>query len=176
MFQALSQVLAPAAVERAVLVLNHMLAAEAAATERLRRHAGRCIRLQLRDWPQALPPLPPLAFAVTPAGLLEWPASGAAAPDLDVSLDASNPAKLAARMLTGERPVIDIQGDAALATDMHWLLENVRWDVEGDLARFVDPRLAHDIARVGSWLAGGLRSALRAGANLAARVRPPGSW
>lgn len=92
MLQALHDLLAPAAMSRATLVLNHVLAAEPAATDRLRPHAGRRIELQPQGWPALLPPLPRLAFAVTPAGLLDWDAGGAGlAADLRLRFDARNP-------------------------------------------------------------------------------------
>jgi ubiquinone biosynthesis protein UbiJ len=176
MFHALNQVFAPAMVERVVLVLNHVLRSEPIATERLRGQTGRCIRLHLQEWPKLLPDLPLLVFRITPAGLLEW-CGDAIAPeaDLEVRIDASNPARLVARAFGGDMPAIDVQGDAALATDVNWLLESVRWDVEADLARLIDPRLAHEVARFGSILARGLRASFRAGAGLAARVRPEAS-
>lgn len=170
MLQALHELLAPAAMARATLVLNHVLAAEPAATERLRAHAGRRIELQPQGWPGLLPPLPRLAFAVTPAGLLDWDADGAGLPaDLGVRFDASNPALLAARALTGETPDVDIEGDAQLAADVNWLLQNLRWDVEADLERVMPPAAAHQLARLGGGLARGVQAAVRAAVAAAGR-------
>jgi ubiquinone biosynthesis protein UbiJ len=170
MLQALHELLAPAAMGRTTLVLNHVLASEPAATERLRAHAGRRIELQPQAWPALLPPLPRLAFAVTPAGLLDWDGQGAGAPaDLTVRFDASNPALLAARALTGETPQVEIDGDAQLAADVNWLLQNLRWDVEADLERVLGPAAAHQLVRIGGGLARGVQAALRAAASLAAR-------
>ena len=49
--------LLPALTERALLVLNHVLAAEPAATERLRPHTGSVLRLEWQvpagPWPRA---------------------------------------------------------------------------------------------------------------------------
>ena len=150
MLHALQSLLAPAAMRRTTLVLNHVLSSEPVATERLRPHAGRRIELQPQAWPGLLPPLPRLAFAVTPAGLLDWDADGAGLQaDLTVRFDASNPALLAARALSGETPAVDIQGDAQLAADVNWLLQNLRWDVEADLERALGPAAAHQIVRLG---------------------------
>jgi ubiquinone biosynthesis accessory factor UbiJ len=66
-----------------------------------------------------------------------------------------------------------VQGDAALANDVSWLIDNLRWEVSDDLSRFVGPVAAQAIARVGRLLAQGLREALRLASNLAAR-RDPG--
>lgn len=174
MLQALGAIVAPAVLERVVLAANHVMSSEPLAMQRMAPHTGRTIRVHLRDWPALLPPPLPLVFRVTPAGLLEWmgvEGEGAAAPDLQVFVDASNPALLAARSLAGETPAVEVQGDAGLATDVNWLLANLRWDVEADLERVLGPRVAHEAVRLGGALARGVREALRRGAELAARLR-----
>lgn len=171
MLHALHDMLAPAAMGRTTLVLNHVLASEPVATERLRAHAGRRIEIQPQAWPSLMPPLPRLAFAVTPAGLLDWDGQGGSGTpaDLAVRFDASNPALLAARALAGETPQVEIDGDAQLAADVNWLLQNLRWDVEADLERVLGPTLAQPLARLGGGLARGVRAAVQAAASLAAR-------
>jgi len=174
MFNALAASLGNSVAERLTLLVNHVLAAEPVATRRLRAHSGRRLRLQLEGWPALLPPLPDLAFRVTPAGLLEW--CGADAPrevDLQLRLDASNPALLLSRLAAGEQPKVDVQGDAQFAADLSWLMDNLRWDVQDDLERVVGKAPAHEIARIASALAVGLRSALRTLSGWAARA--PGS-
>jgi ubiquinone biosynthesis protein UbiJ len=174
MLQALHDLLAPAAMARATLVINHVLAAEPAATERLRVHAGRRIELQPQGWPALLPPLPRLAFAVTPAGLLDWDALGEGLPaDLALRFDASNPALLAARALTGETPAVEVDGDAQLAGDVNWLLQNLRWDAEADLARVMPPAAAHQLARLGGGIARGVQAAAGAAVKAATRFGSP---
>ena len=162
MFHTLHGLLAPAFVDRLTLVLNHVLGSETVATERLRAHAGRTLALRLGGWPTLLPPPPPLAWRVTPAGLLEWcgPEPGAAA-DLVVQMDASNPALLIARWLGGEPPPVQVEGCAQLAGDVDWLLHNLRWDTAGDLERLFGPALAQPLHQFGTALAAALRSALR---------------
>jgi ubiquinone biosynthesis protein UbiJ len=170
MLHALQSLLAPAAMRRTTLVLNHVLSSEPVATERLRPHAGRRIELQPQAWPALLPPLPRLAFAVTPAGLLDWDAEGSGLPaDLTVRFDASNPAGLAARALSGQTPAVEVDGDAQLAADVNWLLQNLRWDVEADLERVIGPAAAHQLASLGSSLARALRAAAQGAAGFAAR-------
>lgn len=173
MLDALSNLLAPPVLERLTLVLNHVLRAEPAAMDRLRPHAGRALSLQLTGWPALLPPPPALAWRVTPAGLMEWcgssVAAGAAGPsppaaDLRITVDARNPAGLLARALAGERPTVQIEGDAVFAADIGWLLQNLRWDVAADLERLFGPVLAHQLHQVGRALARGLRAALDAAA------------
>lgn len=164
MLDALSNLLAPAVLERLTLVMNHVLRAEPAAVERLHPHAGRSLTMQLTGWPALLPPPPLLVWRVTPAGLLEWggtQADAAAAPaDLRITVDARNPAALLARALAGERPSVQVEGDAAFAADIGWLLQNLRWDVAADLERFFGPVLAHQLHQAGRALARGLRAAL----------------
>jgi ubiquinone biosynthesis protein UbiJ len=155
--------LTSAAVERATLAVNHVLGGEAAATQRLRSHAGRTIECALVGWPALLSPAPLLAFQITPAGLLEWigaQPSGAAA-DLRLQIDASNPAGLIVGAMAGVRPSLDVQGDAALASDVAWLIDNVRWDVEDDLARLFGEGLARRLVAVGRPVGHAARAALR---------------
>jgi ubiquinone biosynthesis protein UbiJ len=173
MLHTLHSLLAPAVLERLTLVINHVLGGEPVATERLRPHAGRRIELQLTAWPSLLPPPPQLAWRVTPAGLLEWqglqPEPGA---ELQVRLDAANPAALAARMLAGEPPPLQVEGDAQFAGDINWLTLNLRWDVAADLERLFGPVVAQQLHTAGRGLAAALRAAVRAAQGLGERLRP----
>lgn len=153
--------LTSAFMKRLVLALNHVLAGEPVATRRLQSHVGRTVQLSLRDWPRLLPPMPATCFRITPAGLLEWCGDDVpATPDLRVTIDASNPVLLLARSVAGDRPSVDVQGDAGLAADVSWLFDNLRWDVREDLSQLVGPAQAERLAGFGSLLASGLRSAL----------------
>lgn len=165
--------LAPPVLERVTLVLNHVLAAEPAATAKLQPHAGRSVAIQLDGWPALLPRVPTLVWRITPAGLLEWAGlepEGAA--ELQVHVDASNPALLAARALAGERPSVHIDGDARLAEDVGWLLQNLRWDIAADLERVLPPAVAHQLVQLGGSLAGAWRAALKAASPLVERFAP----
>jgi ubiquinone biosynthesis protein UbiJ len=181
MLHALNTWAGTAFAERATLAVNHVLGAEPSAMDRLRPHAGRCIQLQLDHWPALLPAPPVLTFRVTPAGLIEWcgsePNADPAEPPLRVTLDASNPAGSIAHALGGTRPQIDIAGDAAFASDLNWLIDNLRWDVEDDLARALGPAPARAIARTAGGGAGALREAARVFGARATRDRqaPPPS-
>lgn len=171
MLSNLQGLLVPAVVERLMLVINHVLASEPAAMARLQPHGGRVIALQLERWPALLPRLPALHLRVTPPGLLEWcgPAEYPT-PGLSVKVDAANPALLAARALAGEPPQVEIAGDAALATDVQWLIDHLRWDVEADLDRLFGPLVARQLGRLGSALARGMRAVARGATELAARA------
>lgn len=143
-------------------MVNHLLAAEPAAVQRLLPHSGKCVRVELTDWPSLLPVPPVVAFRVTPAGLLEQGDDSASAADpavaeLQLRIAAANPALLMLRLAAGERPAVEVQGDAQFAADVNWLAENLRWDLEGDMARVVGPLPARQLAALGSALAAGLR-------------------
>jgi ubiquinone biosynthesis protein UbiJ len=168
----LNLLLGGAVIERATLLANHVLGAEPVATDRLRAHAGRCIRLHFDGWPMRLPPLPATAFRITPAGLVEWCGADALPEaDLRVSIDASNPALAFAQALTGERPKVEVAGDAAFAGDLNWLFDNLRWDVQDDLARLVGQAPAREIARLSGAVAAGMREAVRTLGGLVASTR-----
>jgi ubiquinone biosynthesis protein UbiJ len=175
MLHSLNTMLAPALMERLVLVVNHVLGAEAAATQRLQAHDSRVIELRMQGWPSLLPAPPTLAFRITPAGMLEWRGSTGAAVDADllVQVDASNPLLLMARAMAGDKPSVAIDGDAQLAGDVNWLLENLRWDVAADLDRLFGPTVAYPMHRLGSALARGLRTALQGASGFTQRTRPP---
>ena len=175
MFHTIQSALAAQTLERATLLVNHVLASEPVAGQRLRGHVGRCVRLQLNGWPAWLPALPALAFRITPAALVEW--CGEQAPeqvDLQISLDAANPALALMQALSGERPRVEVAGDAAFATDVNWLFDNLRWDIEDDLAKIIGPAPAREMARVGRAAAQGLREAVNTVGAMAARGRRSG--
>ena len=160
-----------AVLARATLVANHVIGAEPAAMERLRPHAGRRIEVVFEGWPALLPPLPRMAFSVTPAGLLEHGSEEADAA-LRVVVDASNPARMALQALAGERPQVTIAGDAAFAGDIQWLVDNLRWDVQDDLERVVGAGPAREIARIAGAAADALRRGVQTLAGFAAPRQP----
>ncbi|MFO1328388.1 MAG: hypothetical protein U1F56_13590 [Rubrivivax sp.] len=177
MLHTLPQMLAPAVMERVTLLLNHVLAAEPVATQRLLPHAGKSVQVEAQGWPAWLPPLPALAWRVTPAGLLEWCGPSAeSTPELRLTVDARQPPRLLAAWLAGERPDVSIGGDAQLAGDVDWLMQNLRWDLAADLERLFPPPLALALQQGGSALARGLRGALQGLQALQQRWQPrPGA-
>ena len=72
MLQNLSALWAPALMDRLVLVVNHVLATEPAAVQRLLPHRGSVLRLDLLQLPRLLPAPPllrvPPRASVPPAG------------------------------------------------------------------------------------------------------------
>jgi ubiquinone biosynthesis accessory factor UbiJ len=162
MLHTLQQLLAPAVMERVTLLVNHVLGGETVATQRLIPHSGKVVQIDVTGWPRLLPPLPGLAWRVTPAGLLEW--CGAAPPpaaELRLSVVADNPALLAARLVGGEMPAVDVLGDAQLAADVNWLMQNLRWDLGADLERVFPPAVAQGLQRAGAGLVQGVRAAVQ---------------
>ncbi len=177
MLHDLQERLGGAAIERLTLLLNHLLTAEPAATERLRGHVSKTLQLELAGWPRMFGTPVPMTFRITPAGLIERcgdVAREAAATfdtpaDLRVVVDASNPARSALQAFSGSRPQVQVHGDAALATDLNWLFDNLRWDAEDDLARIVGVLPAREIVRVFGGIAAGLRQAVQTLRGLVAR-------
>jgi ubiquinone biosynthesis accessory factor UbiJ len=162
MWQSVRALVLPAVQSRLLLVINHVLSREPVATQRLRPHAGRRLRVEAAGLPALLPPLPPLVVAVTPAGLFEG-VDAADAADLTLRVQAPAPAQWLAALAGEARPQVQIEGDAALAGDMHWLVDNLRWDVEADLAEALGPAVAHQVVQVGRGAAAALRRGMPAG-------------
>jgi ubiquinone biosynthesis protein UbiJ len=156
----------PALQDRLVLLINHVVSREPIAAQRLQPLAGRGLVVHLAGWPSLLPAAPDLMLGVTPAGLFERLESPPAGPGgLRIEIDASNPAKLALGALSGEPPRVSVQGDAAFAGEMHWLMDNLRWDIEDDLAGIVGPLAARQLAQFG-------RALRRTLSGMAARLAP----
>jgi len=150
------------------------------ATERLKAHRGRVLRVEVEGWRGPLPAPPALVLRITPAGLLELPepvSEGAAEPlaDLHMRVDASQPLDAARRVAAGELPAMSIDGDAALAADVNWIVANVRWDIAADLERVMPPAMADGLARAGEKALSTARSMAQGAAELLRRQRPDAS-
>lgn len=140
----------PAVRARLVLFSNHVLASCPPATERLKAHPGKVLKVDVAGWPGLVPVPPPLVVRVTPAGLLETleaAEEAQAAHDLNVRLDASSPLAVAQKALSGLIPPVAVDGDAALAADVSWIVANVRWDPAADAERFFGPVVAEGVTR-----------------------------
>jgi ubiquinone biosynthesis accessory factor UbiJ len=132
------------------LALNHLLAADPAARQRLAAFAG--ATLELRH-----PPLPALRFVILPDGSV---APGDADPALVVTVrpDAVfNLARGAEHFLRS----IEVSGDPALAAEVMALARQLRWDPEEDLSRLVGDVAAHRLAEAGRAFAAWQRDAAR---------------
>lgn len=124
---------------RIVLLLNHVLMQEPEAMKRLKRQSTRVMRVQ---WLQFS-----LMLQATPAGLLDL-APEDAKPDLVLTVVDATPLAMAQTMLRGEKPAIRIEGDVQLAAEVNWLTDNVRWDLEEDLARLMGDVPAHTLTQL----------------------------
>lgn len=170
MWQGLQSAVQSAVMERATLLANHVLSSEPIAMERLRRHSGRTLQVGFAGWPSLLPRLPVLAFRVTPAGLMEWLGDEhPGEPELRIEVEASNPALALMQAFGGPRPNVHVAGSADFATDVDWLIDNLRWDVQDDLARFVGVGPAEQVGRLARAAAAGVREAVRTVGALAGR-------
>ena len=138
---------------RCVLLVNHVLMQEPQAMQRLVRQKGRVIFAQWREFS--------FKVVVTPAGLFDL-AEPQMAVDLTVLLNEDSPIRLAQALLKGEKPTVRIEGDVQLAAELNWLADNVRWDLEEDLARVLGDAPAHWLMQAVKGAADGLRSFLSA--------------
>jgi ubiquinone biosynthesis accessory factor UbiJ len=151
---------APALMARVTLLCNHVLASETVATARLLPHAGKSLRVLWAGVPAWLPPPPPMSWTITPAGLLEWRGMQVDEADLTLRLDGSRPDKLLSQMLSGAAPEAVVEGDAALAADVAWLMQNLRWDIAADLERVFPAAVAQGLTQALQALAKAARAAL----------------
>lgn len=159
--------------QRAVLFVNHLLSAEPAARARLESHAGRRIEVRLTGARDAWLPAP-FIVEVSRAGLLDADVQpSAASPDLRVAIDVGDPLTTASSLLAGRREQVSVAGDAALAADIDWLVEHLRWDLADDLEPLVGAGAARALASAGSGVAAAARGALDAIVSLRGR-RPAG--
>jgi ubiquinone biosynthesis protein UbiJ len=120
-----------------VAALNHLLAAEPWARERLAPFAGETIEL-------ASPPFPAVRLTIGPDGRVA-PAAADAEPSLRVLLKP----QAAAALARGEEHflrAVDVSGNARLADAVMALARHLRWDFEEDLSRLVGDVAAHRLA------------------------------
>ncbi len=156
-----------------MLAINHVLAAHPLACERLKPHAGKRITIAVANWRLPLGAPDPWHVAITPAGLLERDdRAGASGVDLTLTADAGQPWKTLDRWVAGELPPVDIQGDAALAGEVSWVLANVRWDAAGDVERLFGPIVADVAQRVGSAAVTAGQALIQGARTLGDRLRP----
>jgi ubiquinone biosynthesis protein UbiJ len=160
MLRSVHSLVLPALQARVVLLVNHVLLQEPAATERLRRHDGRRLRIQASPPARWMPTLPPVDLRLTPAGLFEIEDAGQTlTADLHLRIDVPQDLGQLMAVAAGTMaPPVRIEGDAGLAADMQWLVDNLRWDLESDLSSAFGPAPAHQLMRVGRAVAAALRN------------------
>ena len=72
--------------------------------------------------------------------------------------------------LRGERPPVRIDGAVDFASDLQWLADNLRWDIEDDMARVIGDVPAHPLVSVARSAAHALPGFVRSGARGNGRV------
>ena len=68
---------------------------------------------------------------------------------LTLTIELSDPLTMARQLLTGQRPDVRIEGDAALAEVASWLMNHLRWDIQDDVARLLGNAPAEWLRTVG---------------------------
>lgn len=123
-----------------ILGLNHVLAQQSWARQRLIPFAGQIVEFRL-------PPLPDLRIAIQPDGLVEAAPPGAPA-DLSIGI---RPAAVPLILLRHESMLreIAVTGSADLAQVVQQLFRELEWDFEEDLSRVFGDVLAHRMAGAG---------------------------
>jgi ubiquinone biosynthesis protein UbiJ len=129
-------------VSAAAAAVNHLLRSASWARDALRRHAGKSVRFELIPFVVAL--------TILESGEVA-PAAADAVPAATVRLGPGLMLRIAARDESAWREV-DITGDTDLATAIHHVARNLRWDVEEDLARVFGDVVAHRMAESGRTL------------------------
>jgi ubiquinone biosynthesis protein UbiJ len=64
---------------------------------------------------------------------------------LTVTLTQTDPWDLVMTVAKGTKPTVDVRGDVQFAAEVAWLAENVRWDLEEDLSRWIGDAPAHGL-------------------------------
>ncbi len=134
--------------QRLVLLFNHVLMQDRLATERLTGQQGRVILLRWRTFQ--------LCTVVTPAGLFDLVGADDR-PDLTISVTDTSPLALVRSALKQETPALHIEGNVQLASDVHWVIGHVRWDIQSDLALIIGDVPAHTLCRWAKGLAAALQ-------------------
>jgi ubiquinone biosynthesis protein UbiJ len=128
--------------QTACSAINHLLSGEDWARARLAPHAGKTVTLTIGGVD--------FRFVVLDTGMLAEPAAavegGSAAEPASATLTITMSAGsllAAARREEGALKNVEVRGDADLAQAVMFLVANLRWDVEEDLARLIGDIAAH---------------------------------
>lgn len=135
----------------AVRVLNHLIKDETWATDRLRPHAGAQIYIDGG--------LHEVRLAIDEHGLF---LSGSTTLPSDVSI--TLPSDIVFRVLFARDKLfssVKLGGSADIAESLAFVLRNLNWDAEADLANLFGDIAAHRIARLGRSLASGMHESIK---------------
>ena len=148
--------------QTALSALNHVLAQQGWARDRLRAHAGRTVRMVV------VSPLGPVSAGARIAGDGTLEVAGVDAPTVTLTLTPSIDALFGLlrdgpRGLTG---ALKVDGDVMVAAAVGEVAQHLRWDVEKNLSRMFGDRVAHRVgeaARDGARQADDLRGRVETG-------------
>lgn len=124
---------------RLVLIVNHVLQQDQRAIDQLLPHQGKTVQAQ---WRQFI-----ICLRITPAGLVALEPNNQAVADLNIQVNDTNPLNLIHQAMLGKRPKIHIYGDAELASSIHWLVANLRWNAQEDVAQLLGAETAAQLAK-----------------------------
>jgi len=130
--------------------LNHLLAQQPWAVERLKAFAGQCVEFRC-------PPFPNLRLAILDTGFLEQaPADATSA--LVVKL---SPCALPLVLARDESALkdVEVEGSAELASTVQYLSRHLVWDIEEDLSGLFGDIVAHRLVSGGRAFAAWQRDA-----------------
>jgi ubiquinone biosynthesis protein UbiJ len=117
--------------------LNHLLRRASWARERLAPHAGKTVRFDVAPFSFTLEIL---ASGEVAAGNAEAATTFKLTPALAIRIAATG---------TDAWRDVETSGDLALARDIHYVAQNLRWDAEEDLSRVFGDIVAHRLAGAG---------------------------
>lgn len=123
-----------------VLGLNHVLAQQSWARQRLIPYAGQVLEVHL-------PPLPDLRLTIQPDGLLAVAPAGPA-PELRIDIQPATVPLILLRDPAMNRG-ISFTGSADLAQAVQQLFRELEWDFEEDLSKVFGDVFAHRLASAG---------------------------
>lgn len=151
--------------------LDHLLGQSAWARERLKPYTGRHARFCIGGGQLGLTVTAAGGFAVNAIDAVGAAADAAntapadtatpaaPAPDVVITLPADTPLLLLQGGLARVMQVVRVEGNAEFATELAFVLKNLRWDYEEDLSRVVGDIAAHRISGGLGALAGWQRQA-----------------
>lgn len=134
-----------------IRALNHLIQGEDWAQERLRSHAGAQVLIEAGPFA--------IRLGVDRQGLFH-PGNAERAADVTISLPPDVPVRL---LLDRDKlfSSVKLGGSADIAESLAFVLRNLEWDVEADLARVLGDIPARRLARLGKSLAKGIQDSLR---------------
>lgn len=133
-----------------VRALNHLIQGEHWAQDRLRAHAGAQILIEGG---------PTIRLAINEHGHF-YPGNADLTPDVSITL----PSDIVVRVLFDRDKLfssVKLGGSADVAESLAFVLRNLNWDVEADLAGVVGDIAAHRIAGIGRTLASSLQQSVK---------------